>query len=238
MTKTTLNNCFKDKVILITGAAEGIGAAVAKSYANHGATVVLLDKNIEGLEAVYDDIIATGAPQPALYPMDLKGANIPDYAALATSIQDNFGRLDGVLHNAATLGQSAPIIHQDPTTWLETMHVNLTATFLLTRACLPLLQATPSGKSALLFTTDAAKDKAYRGAYGISKAGIESLSQQLADELENDIRVHVQCIDPGTVNTSLFQRAFPGKNPKDLPQADAAVVIAPYLLALEIAFKA
>ena len=101
---------LNDRIILITGAARGIGASVARSCAANGATVILLDKQIKLLETVYDQIEQAGNPTPAIYPLDLKGASEPDYQQLATTITDNFGRLDAVVHCAATLGQLAPCL--------------------------------------------------------------------------------------------------------------------------------
>jgi NAD(P)-dependent dehydrogenase (short-subunit alcohol dehydrogenase family) len=215
-----------NRVILITGAARGIGASVAKACASQGATVILLDKQVSGLESVYDDIENAGHPTPAIYPLDLKGATAPDYQQLATTIDSQFGRLDGLIHCAATLGQLAPVEHQDTKTWLETLHVNLTASFLLTKACLPLLKQ-QSG-SQLIFTTDSHKHTAYWGAYGISKAAIEAFAAQLTDELEAQAKVTVHCLDPGSVKTELFARAFPAIDPSELPEADS---IAPQYLA-------
>jgi NAD(P)-dependent dehydrogenase (short-subunit alcohol dehydrogenase family) len=208
------SDLLNQHVILITGAGNGIGAAVAKAYARHGATVILLDKNIPALTKTYDDIIAKDGSTPAIYPLDLKGASIPDYDTLVSSIEENFGRLDGVVHCAASLGQLAPVEHQDPKTWLETLHINLTAPYLLTRSCLPLIQRSDS--ASIIFTTDEHKDKAYWSSYGLGKAGIEALSKQLADELESEGRVRVNCIDPGSVKTSLHTLAFPGIDPTNL----------------------
>lgn len=222
MTSNTLSN----KVILVTGAANGIGAAVAKAYAAEGATIVLLDKDVPGLEKTYD-AIGTSSAQAAIYPLDLKGAGIEDYTDLVNSIESNFGRLDGLVHCAAMLGQLAPIAHQDPITWSETLHVNLTAPFLLTKACLPLLKKQQAG---IIFTTDEHKDRAYWAGYGISKAGIEALAKQLADELETEGRIRVHCIEPGQVQTALFSRAFPAIAPHHLPSPDEAV--SPYLIAM------
>lgn len=216
------------RVILVTGAGNGIGAAVAKAYASHGASVILLDKNIPALEQVYDDIVANESPVPALYPLDLQGANIPDYDALAKSIHDNFGRLDGLVHCAASLGQIAPVQHQDPKVWLETLHINLTAPYLLTRACLTLLQ---QQTASIVFTTDNHKDTAYWAGYGIAKAGIESLSKQLADELESEGRVRVNSVDPGTVQTKLHARAFPALDPTSYAEPDDIVATYLYLMA-------
>lgn len=229
MDNTTSPDCLKDRVILITGSASGIGAAVAKAYANHGASVILLDKNVPALEQVYDDIVASGADMPAIYPLDLKGASIPDYDALASNIHDNFGRLDGLVHCAASLGQLAPTQHQDPKVWLETLHINLTAPYLLTRSCLPLMQK--YDHAAIIFTTDNYQDKAYWSSYGISKAGIEAFSKQLADEMECDGRVRVNCIDPGKVKTDLYARAFPGIDPSPLANPEDIVDSYVYLMA-------
>jgi len=228
MKYTSTATLLKDTVIIITGAGNGIGAAVAKAYANHGATVILLDKSIPALEQVYDEIVASGAAQPAIYPLDLKGASIEDYDTLANTIQDNFGRLDGLVHCAASLGQLAPVTHQDMQTWLETLHINLTAPYLLTRACLSLLQKQLS--ASIIFTTDHHKDSAYWSAYGLSKSGIESLSKQLADELETEAKVRVNCIDPGAVRTELFSRAFPATDPSSLASADDVVPTYLYLM--------
>ncbi|WP_438970664.1 SDR family NAD(P)-dependent oxidoreductase [Methylophaga sp.] len=209
---------LNDHIILITGAARGIGASVAKACAAQGATVILLDKQLKLLEKVYDEVEQAGFSTPAIYPLDLKGASEPDYQQLATSISDNFGRLDAVIHCAATLGQLAPVEHQDTQTWLETLHINLTAAVLLTKACLPLLKKQQS--STLIFTTDSHSHKAYWGAYGISKAATEAFAAQLSDELEAQAHVAVHCIDPGDTKTELFARAFPAKDPTELPEAD------------------
>lgn len=228
MNNTTTPDYLKDRVILITGSGNGIGAAVAKAYASHGATVILLDKNVPALEQVYDEIEASGANTPAIYPLDLKGANISDYDALASNIHDNFGRLDGLVHCAAILGQIAPTQHQDPKVWLETLHINLTAPYLLTRACLPMMQK--YDHASIIFTTDNYKDKAYWSSYGISKAGIEAFSKQLADEMECDGRVRVNCIDPGKIKTDLYARAFPGIDPSPLTAPEDIVDSYTYLM--------
>lgn len=210
-------NQLADHVILITGAACGIGASVAKACAAQGATIILLDKNIPQMEKVYDDIVALNAATPAIYPMDLKGASHSDYEQLAITITQQFGRLNGLIHCAATLGQLAPVEHQDPKTWMETMHVNLTAAYLLTRACLSLLKQQPS---QLIFTTDSQKNKAYWGAYGLSKAATEALSSQLSAELKSQGKVRVSCIDPGKVHTELYLRAYPAADPHHLPKPE------------------
>lgn len=126
------------------------------------------------------------------------------------------------------MGQLAPVQHQDPKIWLETLHINLTAAYLLTRSCLPLMQK--FDKASIIFTTDNHKDKAYWAGYGISKAGIEAFSKQLADELESDNRIRVNCIDPGSVKTELHTHAFPATDPSSLAKPEDIVSSYLYLM--------
>jgi NAD(P)-dependent dehydrogenase (short-subunit alcohol dehydrogenase family) len=221
---------LKDRIILITGAGNGIGAAVACACAGQGATVILLDKVVRSLEAVYDRIEAAGGPQPAIYPMDLEGATEKDYFDLAGTLASEFGRLDGLLHNAAMLGALVPVAHFETELWYRIMQINLNAPFLLTRACLsPMMK---SGDASILFCTDAVgrKGKAYWGAYGVSKAGNENLMQILADELETNTPIRVNSIDPGPVATALRSLAYPGEHPDKLARSDD--VVRPFLYLL------
>jgi NAD(P)-dependent dehydrogenase (short-subunit alcohol dehydrogenase family) len=233
MTSSTPTLQLDDRVILITGAGSGIGAAVAKAAAAQGATVVLLDKKIPLLEQVYDEILAANHKQPALYPLDLKGASVSDYQDLVKVIVDNFGRLDGLVHCAASLGQLAPVELQDVKLWLDTLHINLTAAYLLTQACLPQLRQQQD--SSIIFSSDAHQDKAYWSAYGVSKAGIEALAKQLADELETEAKVKVNSIDPGKVRTNFFSRAFPAINPENLASPESVAPSYIKLLAASVA---
>ncbi len=201
------------KIILITGAASGIGAVTAKRCAAAGATVILLDKTVRGLEEIYDAIESAGSTKPAIYPMNLEGASEKDYAELAATIEREFGRLDGLLHNAAMLGALIPMAHFESELWYKIMQVNLNAPFLITRACLELLMK--SDAASVVFNSDAVgrKGKAYWGAYGVSKAGIENLMQVLADEMESNTRVRFNSYDPGSVATALRAIAYPGETP-------------------------
>jgi len=211
---------LKERVILVTGAGDGIGRAVALGLAAHGATLVLLGKTIPKLEAVYDAIVAAGGPQPALYPMHLEGASPHDYQELADRIQQEFGRLDGLLHNAANLPYLSRIKDYDAEDWLRVMQVNCNAAFLMTQACLPMLLEAPD--ATILFTSDQVTSlpKAFWGAYGASKAAVDHLMRVLAEELEES-RVRVNSIDPGPTNTALRRRAFAGDETSKLKAPEA-----------------
>lgn len=224
------SNLLTGRVILITGAGDGIGRAVARGCAAHGATVVLLGRTVAKLEAVYDDIDTAGHPQPAIYPMNLEGATPKDYEELAATLEREFGRLDGLVHNAAILGGLAPLAHQDVELWFKVMQVNLNAPFLLTRACLALLMQAPD--ASVVFSADRVgrQGRAYWGAYGVSKFGIEGMSQILAQELETNTHVRVNTLDPGAVRTRMRTLAYPGENA--LTNPEPAVVVPAYLYLL------
>jgi len=224
------DHSLKDRIILITGAGNGIGAAVAQQCAAQGASVILLDRLVRNLEQVYDRIEAAGAPQPAIYPLDLEGATEKDYFDLAATLDKEFGRLDGLLHNAAMLGALVPMVHFESELWYRIMQINLNAPYLLTRACLPLLMQSPD--ASLVFTGDRVgrQGKAYWGAYGVSKAATDNLMQILADELETNTPVRVNSIDPGPVSTALRVLAYPGENPEKLSKPED--VVHPYLYLL------
>jgi len=218
---------LKGRIILVTGAGNGIGAAVAKSYAQYGATVVLLDKVVRNLEQVYDTIESVSGVQPAIYPMNLEGASEKDYLDLAATIEKEFGRLDGLLHNAAMLGALIPIAHFESELWYKILQVNLNAPFLMTRSCLNLLQQ--SNDASVLFSSDGAgrQGKAYWGAYGISKAASENFMQVLADEMEANTSIRVNSLDPGPVATAFRSLAYPGENLERITRPED--VVAPYL---------
>jgi NAD(P)-dependent dehydrogenase (short-subunit alcohol dehydrogenase family) len=221
---------LKERIILVTGAGSGIGAAVARACARHGATVVLLDRVVRNLERVYDAIESAGSPQAAIYPLNLEGATEKDYLDLAATVEQEFGRLDGLLHNAALLGALTPVAHFEAELWYKILQVNLNGPFLLTRACLPLLMNSDDG--AIVFTSDRAgrQGKAYWGAYGVSKAAIENFMQVLADETEANTRVRVNSLDPGPVATALRALAYPAEDPAVLAAPEG--VVRPFLYLL------
>lgn len=216
MAGKTESGSLSKQVILVTGAAAGIGRALASGFAREGATVVLLDKNREALDSLYDEIEAAGDPQPALYPMDLLGASHQDFLDLAERLDETFGILHGLVHNAAYPGFLSRIDDYDAELWFRTMQVNLNAPFLLTQVCLPLLRRAP--RASIVFTSDEVgrRGRAYWGAYAVSKAGLEGLVQVLADELRDSSAIRVNSIDPGPTRTALRLRAFPAEDPASL----------------------
>lgn len=203
------------RVVLVTGAGGGIGRAAALAYARHGATVVLLDNAVPALEGAYDDIEAAGGPQPAIYPLDLMGATPDDYAEMARTIESSLGRVDGVLSNAAVLGDMTPVDLYPPESWAKVLQVNLNGPFLLIQALLPLLRKAPDASILLTTAEVGRRGRAYWGAYAAAAAGLENLGQVLAHELDNTA-VRVNAIDPGPVRTALRKRAYPGENPARL----------------------
>lgn len=227
---TPSNTLLTDRIILVTGAGDGIGKAAAKSFAAHGATIVLLGRTIAKLEAVYDEIEQAGHPQPAIYPMNLEGATPNDYENLAQVLIEKFGKLDGLLHNAGILGSLTPIEHYSVEQWYKIMQVNLNAPFLLTKACLKVLkQATDA---SIIFTSAnvGRTGKAYWGAYSAAYFGIEGLMQVLADELETNTTIRVNSIDPGAVQTKIRTDAYPGEDPNILPMPADIMPLYLYLI--------
>jgi NAD(P)-dependent dehydrogenase (short-subunit alcohol dehydrogenase family) len=165
--------------------------------------------------------------------MNLEGASPRDYEDLAQTVADRFGRLDGLLHNAAELGTLTPIEQYDPTLWYKVLQVNLNAPFLLTRACLPLLRR--QSDASVLFTSAEVgrKGRAYWGAYGVAGFAIEGLMQILAEELGSGHTVRVNSIDPGPVRTSMRLKAFPGTDPRTLPGPETIASAYVYLMGPE-----
>ncbi len=209
---------LKDRVILVTGASDGIGRAIAKAYAQHGATVVLLSKTIKKLEAVYDEITEMGAPEPAIYPLHLEGASVHDYEKMAEIIAEQLGRLDGIALNAGWLPGYTPLKYYDVEMWSKALTTNLHANFLIVKACLPLLEK--ADDAAVIFSSHAASE-AYNGAYGVAKAGSDALLKIMADEYSDKPFIRVNGIDTGPVRTHLRTHHFPGEDPDTLAKPEA-----------------
>lgn len=215
------------RTVLVTGAAAGLGRALAEACAARGATVVLLDKDIKQLEAVYDAIETAGHPLPVLHPLNLEGAGPADYLELASALDRELGRLDVLIHNAAMLGELSPMNQYDPELWARTLHVNVNAPFLLNQALLGLLQRSDRGR--ILFVSDRAgrRGHAFWGAYGVSKFAQEGMMETLAAELGERSPVRTISVDPGVMNTALRRQGYPGENSATLPHPED---VAPRLL--------
>ncbi len=204
-------NCLQDRVILITGAGDGIGKAVAVAAAVHGAQVILLGRTSQKLEATYDDIEALDAPEPGIAVFDFEQADGTAYEHLVTTLTDTYGRLDGIAHIAGQLGTLTPFEHADITEWQRVLHVNLTAQVVLTKVCLPLLAA--AEKPSIVFTSSSVgrKGRAYWGAYAVSKFATEGFAQVLAAEQSNS-GMRVNTINPGATRTGMRLAAYPAED--------------------------
>ena len=218
-----------NKTILITGAGDGIGRAAAISFAKHGATVILLGKTVKKLEAVYDQIVQAGYPKPAIIPLDLKGATEQNYVDMAETIEEQFGHLDGALHNASLLGVLGPFEHISMDSVKEVMQVNVIAEIMMTRALLPIMKKAP--KASLVFTSSAVgrQGRAFWGEYAISKFATEGMMQSIADEYEGS-SLRVNSINPGATRTGMRANSYPAENPSTLKEPEDIMATYLYLM--------
>lgn len=218
------------RVIAITGAGDGIGRAVALACAGHQANVILIGRNVSKLEAVHAEITASRAPEASIAVLDLERALAADYDRVADAVLERYGRLDGLLHNAALLGTLSPIEHYDVPTWCRVLHVNVTAAFALTQVLLPALKK--SADASVVFTASAVgrHARAYWGAYAVSKFAVEGLSQVLSAELEGISHVRVNALNPGRARTAMRRQAYPAEDIGTLPLPEA--LTGPYIALL------
>lgn len=218
-----------NRVILVTGAAEGIGRALALACARYGADTVLLDCNQGGLETLCAAVESESLRPPELILMDLAAATVSDYRNLSEKLGERYGRLDGLVNNAGWIGALAPFEHVDPQVWTRAVAVNLLAPFFLTQWCMRLLGR--SEDPAVVFSLHDAR-RAFWGGYGVAKAGLEALMRILADEYHSDSinPVRVLGIDTGPVNTAARRRHYPGECGEANPSPEQ--VVGPYLFAL------
>ena len=216
------------RVVFVTGAGSGIGRAAARACARAGATAILAGRDVPRLEETYDRIRADGGPEPSICPLDLAGATAADLDGVAARLRADFGRLDGLLHAAGQTGGLRPLRLLAADDWERLLRVNLSAPWLLTRACLPLLEAAPD--PAAVFALDGGAQRAYWGAYGAAKAGLAGLVRILAEELDGDRPVRVNGIDPGPVETRLRRQNHPGAPPGAWPAPERVAPAFAYFL--------
>ena len=227
---TCPDDILKDRIILITGSSDGIGKALALRAAALGAQIVLHGRSVQKLEKIYDAIEAIeGAPRPSIAVLDLESANAQSYESLADSIADEFGRLDGLVHNASILGERYSIEQYDAVTWQKVMHVNVTAAFALTQVMMPMLKQ--SEDPSVIFTSSGVgrTGKAFWGAYAVSKFATEGLSQVLADEHRHG-GLRSNCINPGATRTNMRLAAYPAEDRDKLKRPED--ILAPYIYLL------
>ncbi|MEO7063342.1 MAG: SDR family NAD(P)-dependent oxidoreductase [Dokdonella sp.] len=214
------------RVVLIAGATGGLGRETALAAARAGATLVLLGRKVRALETLYDDIEKLGAPKPALYPMDLAGAVPKDYFDLAAAVEHECGRLDGIVHAAVQFDSLQPFDQQTAAEWTRTQQVNVTAPFLLSQACLPLLKRADDAAIVFVFDDITRVGKAFWGGYGVSKHALTGLASIVHEETESsNVRTHA--VLPGPMRTALRRAAYYGEDTLGHPDpAYAAAAIA------------
>lgn len=210
------DDSLEGKVILVTGAGDGIGRVAALTYARFGATVLLLGRTTSKLEAVYDEIESMGGKQPAILPMDLETASYDEMQKLERLIDKEFGQLDGLLHNAGILGALTPLEMYDVDMFAKVMQINFTATFKLTQALLPLLKDANNGSIVFTSSTVGTYPRAFWGAYALSKQALEGMSDIFTQETQNTTNLRFNCINPGGTRTNMRAHAYPGESPMSL----------------------
>jgi len=220
---------LEGRVVLVTGAYGGLGSAVARAASRAGATVVITGRRKRQLEQLYDAMVGEGLPEPVIHPLDLEVATPTDYEALADGLERDFGRLDGIVHAAVSFKELTPLTVHKPDDWLRVMHVNVSAPFALTQACMPLLTRAPD--SAVVFVLDNPElvQRAHWGAYGVSKAAIERLVEILHQETESSsLRTHA--LLPAPMRTTLRRSAYFGEDTMIHPLPDTTADAVVHLL--------
>jgi NAD(P)-dependent dehydrogenase (short-subunit alcohol dehydrogenase family) len=220
-------DCLAGRVILVTGATQGIGRAAALAFAAHGATVVLLARSVRRLETVYDQILAIGAAEPAAIELDFLTAGEDQFDLLAQQVRHEFGRLDGIVHCASYLYALSPLHNQTIDEWMNQYRINTVAPFALTRACLPLLKAAPDASVLFVGETHGQHPGPFWGGYGASKAGLTYLMQVAACEWDDCPGLRVNLLVPGPVNSPLRIRTHPGEDRSERAETDDLM---PYFL--------
>jgi|TARA_B100000768_G_scaffold168167_1_gene172837 NAD(P)-dependent dehydrogenase (short-subunit alcohol dehydrogenase family) len=212
---------MKNKVILITGANKGIGKTLSLEFSKMGVNIVLLGRNEESLDSVYDEIITTTSTKPLIIKCDLSNIDINSAKQISDEIMGVYGRLDGVIFNAAKLGKMSTIEDYEEDIWKEVFNINLHSAFIISKEILPALKAAPNGR--IIFTSSGVAEvgKAFWGAYSASKFAVKGLAEILRDELDTTSNVKVFNYDPGKTRTSMRALAYPAENPQDLKEPKA-----------------
>lgn len=220
------NDLLKDRVIVVTGAGQGLGQLAAQTFAAQGATVVLSGRSQRKLEATYDAIVAAGGPEPAMLPFDLTTRDEAAYQGFAQTLHNTFGRLDGIFHAASHFVALCPVALQTLDHWQQMAQVNLIGPFALTKACLPMLKRAPQSAVVFVAESHVLEPKAFWGGFTATQSGLPALTRTWAPELR-DTPVRVHCLIPGPLNSPQRRQTHPGEMPMSLPQLPA---MAPWCL--------
>jgi NAD(P)-dependent dehydrogenase (short-subunit alcohol dehydrogenase family) len=206
------------RVILVTGAGQGVGRVAALAFARHGATVILLGRSTGKLEQVYDEIVAAGGAMPAIFPMDLAAAEDKHFDALAQAIAYPLRRLDGILHCAAEFDGLSPLQLQTTAQWQQMFKVNCIAPFAINRACEHLLKAAPDASVVLVGESHGHHPAAYWGGFAVSKAALEAYARVQAEEWQDCGGLRLNLLIPGPINSPQRARSHPGEDKAGLAQ--------------------
>jgi NAD(P)-dependent dehydrogenase (short-subunit alcohol dehydrogenase family) len=228
--RSNQDSCLTGKTILVTGASEGIGRTAALDFANQGANVVLLARNQEKLESLYDQIEQETKTRPIIFPYDLNVLSADVAREMSFAIEQEFGGLDGLLLNASALGSKMSIAQYPEQDWLEVMNTNVNSNFYLVKAMLPLLESATHGRIVFTSSSVGRKSRGYWGAYAVSKFATEGLMQTLADELGTTTNIRTFAINPGGTRTAMRASAYPGENPSDVPEPEVHMPLYRYLM--------
>ena len=211
---------LSNKIALITGASRGIGAATAEALAKAGAHVILVARSTKGLEEVEDRIHAAGGTA-TIAPLDLTDGE--SVSKLAAAVAERWGRLDLLMLNAAMLGSLTPIEHIDAKEYSRILSINLLAPQALIAAFDPLLKRSDQAEVIAVTSSVGREPRAFWGAYGSSKAALETLLGAYADETAYTGKLRVTILDPGATRTRMRALAFPGEEPSEVkPPEDVA----------------
>jgi len=206
-----------ERYTLVTGASQGIGRATATSLASRGHHVIAVARSKGALETL-DDKIRAGGGQATLVPLDLKDGKAVDQ--LGGALFERFGRLDGLVGNAGVLGTIGTLHQVSPTSFENTIAVNLTANWRLIRSMHPLLRQSAAPRAVFVTSGVVPRPRAFWGPYQASKAGLEALVHAWAEENEA-VGFKVNLFDPGPTRTEMRAKAMPGEDPDTLPTAEA-----------------
>jgi NAD(P)-dependent dehydrogenase (short-subunit alcohol dehydrogenase family) len=216
---------LENKLALVTGASRGIGAATAEALAAAGAHVVLTARTAADLEQVEERIHAAGG-SATIAPLDLIDGD--SVGRLAAAVGGRWEALDVLLLNAATLGTLTSVPAIDGKEFARVLTLNVVAQQAMIAAFDPMLRKSAGAALVAVTSSVGAQPRAYWGAYGASKAALETLVLSYDEEVRNATAIRTAIVDPGATRTVMRARAFPGEDETTLkpPSAVADAIVA------------